>query len=63
MNRRFLRANGVTEDLVEDAVSRVLADGRFTPGVYAHTHNAALIYRDVKAIYEAGGRTDDPPFW
>jgi hypothetical protein len=44
-------------------VSRVLADGRFTPGIYAHTHNASLIYRDVKAAYEAAGRKDDPPFW
>jgi len=44
-------------------VARVLADGRFTPGVYAHTHNAALIYRDVKAVYETAGRTDEPPFW
>jgi hypothetical protein len=44
-------------------VARVLADGRFTPGVYAHTHNAPLIYRDVKAVYEAAGRTDEPPFW
>lgn len=44
-------------------VKSVLADGRFTPGVYTHTHNAPLIYRDVKAVFEAAGRTDDPPFW
>ncbi|HEV3483812.1 MAG TPA: hypothetical protein VG106_00280, partial [Vicinamibacterales bacterium] len=44
-------------------VARVLADGRFVPGVYAHTHNAPLIYRDVKAVYEAAGRKDEPPFW
>ena len=43
--------------------ARVLADGRFTPGVYAHVHNAPLIYRDVKSVFEAAGRTDEPPFW
>ena len=41
----------------------VLADGRYRPGFYAHTHNAALIHRDVKAVYAAAGRTEEPPFW
>ncbi len=44
-------------------VARVLADGRFKPGIYAHVYNAPLIYRDVKAAYEAAGRKDEPPFW
>ena len=44
-------------------VARVLADGRFTPGIYAHVHNAPLIYRDVKSVFEATGRTDEPAFW
>lgn len=43
--------------------AHVLADGRYRPGFYAHTHNAALIYRDVKAVYAAAGRTEEPPFW
>jgi hypothetical protein len=50
-------------DYYKEWVARVLADGRFTPGIYAHTHNAQLIYRDVKSVFEAAGRTDDPPFW
>jgi hypothetical protein len=50
-------------DYYKEWVARVLADGRFTPGIYAHVHNAPLIYRDVKALYEAAGRTDEPPFW
>jgi hypothetical protein len=41
----------------------VLADGRFTPGYYAHSHNADLIYRDVKQLYTAAGIVKDPPFW
>jgi hypothetical protein len=43
--------------------AHVLADGRYRPGFYAHTHNAALIYKDVKAAYASAGRTDEPPFW
>ena len=42
---------------------RVLADGRFTPGYYAHSYNADLVYRDVKRVYTAAGITRDPPFW
>lgn len=44
-------------------VAQVLADGRFRPGIYAHTHNAADIYRDVKGVYEAENKSDEPPFW
>jgi glycoside hydrolase-like protein len=50
-------------DYYNEWVARVLADGQFTPGIYAHTYNASLVYRDVKGVYEAAGRTDDPPFW
>jgi hypothetical protein len=50
-------------DYYKEWVARVLADGRFTPGIYAQVHNAPLIYRDVKSVCEAAGRTDDPPFW
>jgi hypothetical protein len=42
---------------------RVLADGRYRPGFYAHTHNAARIYADVRSVYAAAGVTTDPPFW
>jgi hypothetical protein len=42
---------------------RVLADGRFVPGVYVHTHNATMIHRDVKAVYSSHGIDADPPFW
>jgi hypothetical protein len=42
---------------------QVLADGRYRPGFYAHTRNAALIYKDVKAEYARVGNTEEPPFW
>lgn len=42
---------------------RVLEDGRYVPGVYAHTHNADLVYRDLRGIYSSHGIDADPPFW
>ena len=44
-------------------VKRVLEDGRYQPGIYAHTHNAKRIYTDVVAAYEAMGDYREPPFW
>jgi len=41
----------------------VLADGRYRPGIYAHTRNAAAIYDDVSDEYDRAGIDDDPPFW
>lgn len=44
-------------------VARVLQDGRYRPGIYAHSANANLIYGDVKAEYVINGSKDEPPFW
>jgi hypothetical protein len=41
----------------------VLADGRYQPGYYAHTDNAARIHADVTPLFEAAGDTLEPPFW
>ena len=43
--------------------ARVLADGRYVPGVYAHTYNADLVYRDARGVYASAGIDADPPFW
>ncbi|HYD54274.1 MAG TPA: glycoside hydrolase domain-containing protein [Gemmatimonadaceae bacterium] len=43
--------------------ARVLEDGRYRPGYYAHKHNAQRIYDDVKLEFLAAGKTDEPPFW
>ena len=50
-------------DYYKDWTARVLADGRYRPGFYAHTANAALIYRDVKSVYDSLNVSDEPPFW
>jgi hypothetical protein len=41
----------------------VLADGRYRPGIYAHTRNAATIYDDVSEEYALAKIDDEPPFW
>ena len=41
----------------------VLTDGRYRPGIYAHTKNASTIYDDVSDVYDAAGIDADPPFW
>ena len=50
-------------DYYQAWVRAMLADGRYRPGIYAHTYNVDVIHADVKSIYAAAGRTDDPPFW
>jgi hypothetical protein len=42
---------------------QVLADGRFRPGMYAHTSNASTIYDDVTDEFERAGDWHDPSFW
>jgi hypothetical protein len=44
-------------------VRAVLHDGRYTPGIYVHTYNADVVYKDVKAVYQAEGIEKEPPFW
>jgi glycoside hydrolase-like protein len=41
----------------------VAEDGRFRPAFYAHSHNANLVYDDVKPVLASAGITEDPPFW
>lgn len=50
-------------DYYQAWTQRVLEDGRYRPAYYAHSHNANLIYRDVKQVLVASGVTVDPPFW
>ena len=45
------------------AAVRRSADGRYQPGIYAHTRNAQAIYEDVYDVYDQAGVDADPPFW
>jgi hypothetical protein len=42
---------------------RVLEDGRYRPGYYAHKRNADVVYDDVKPEFEARGVAEEPRFW
>ncbi len=44
-------------------VDGVLADGRYTPGIYVHRLNADLVATAARAAYTARGHAGDPPFW
>jgi len=43
--------------------ARMLSNGQYLPGVYAHQHNAQQIFDDVSAEFRAAGRTEMPRFW
>jgi hypothetical protein len=42
---------------------RMLEIGTYTPGYYAHEHNAQQIHDDVVLDFQAAGRKDEPRFW
>lgn len=51
-------------DYYKEWTKRVLEDGRYVPGYYAHFHNASAIYHDVRAIFDAMGKRNlEPSFW
>jgi hypothetical protein len=43
--------------------SRMLRNGIYQPGFYAHEHNAQEIYDDVIAEFKAAGSAAEPRFW
>lgn len=58
--------NTVTQeirDYVAAWVAQVLRDGRYSPGIYMHKHNAAEIRAAALNGYSAAGRTGEPMFW
>ena len=44
-------------------VARMLATDTYQPGIYAHEHNAELIFADVLEMFRAAGDTSTPRFW
>ncbi|HTE44658.1 MAG TPA: glycoside hydrolase domain-containing protein [Gemmatimonadaceae bacterium] len=43
--------------------ARMLATGKYRPGIYTHEHNAQLIFNDVQEVFRAAGDTSAPRFW
>lgn len=60
---RMERTPQAMRDYYRAWVRTVLADGRYRPGIYAHTHNAKRVYEDVKGEFVAAGVAAEPPFW
>ena len=44
-------------------VDRVLADGRFAPGIYVHAFNAQQTYDLARSVYQGRGLAGRPRFW
>ena len=44
-------------------VERILADGRYLPGIYCHKFNAPTIYAGVSEVFRASGTNAMPRFW
>ena len=42
---------------------RVLADGRYRPGVYVHKYNAPTVYAGYTTVFQAAGVAGPPRFW
>jgi hypothetical protein len=43
--------------------AKLLADGTYLPGFYAHEHNAQQIHDDVLEEFKKAGNTGEPRFW
>jgi hypothetical protein len=43
--------------------ARMLENGKFKPGVYAHQFNAPQIFTDIKDVFTAAGDTSTPRMW
>lgn len=51
-------------DYYKEWTRRVVEEGTYRPGYYAHAHNANAIYADVREVLDAMGRREyEPPFW
>jgi hypothetical protein len=44
-------------------IARVLADGRYAPGVYCHRTNATTLFNTARDVYARSGRGGTPRFW
>ena len=60
---RVTTVSAALADYVRGWVDGVLADGRYTPGIYVHRLNADAIATAARAAYTARGRQGEPPFW
>jgi hypothetical protein len=60
---RMERVPPAMRDYYRSWAARMLANGTYQPGIYAHQHNAQLIFDDVRAVFAAAGDTTPPRMW
>ncbi|HET7234619.1 MAG TPA: glycoside hydrolase domain-containing protein [Longimicrobium sp.] len=60
---RVTAVSPALSDYVRGWVDGVLAEGRYTPGIYVHRLNADAVATAARAAYTARGRVGDPQFW
>jgi hypothetical protein len=60
---RMEKVPAAMRDYYQAWVARMLANGTYEPGIYAHEHNAQAIFSDVAETFEAAGDTSTPRFW
>jgi hypothetical protein len=60
---RVASVSPALETYVRAWLARVLADGRFRPGMYVHAANAQRLYDIAQAAYSARGLAERPRFW
>ncbi|MDQ3244415.1 MAG: DUF1906 domain-containing protein [Gemmatimonadota bacterium] len=60
---RMDRVPTAMRDYYKAWTERVLEDGTFRPGYYAHSFNAKIVYRDVASKFVDAGSLEQPAFW
>ena len=60
---RVTSVSPALREYVRSWVAGVLADGRYTPGIYCHRLNADALHEAAVAAWAARGRAGEPPFW
>jgi hypothetical protein len=60
---RMERVPQQMRDYYREWTARVLADGRFRPGVYVHAHNAQVLHDDLVREYAGAGVVEEPTLW
>jgi hypothetical protein len=60
---RMEKMPAAMRDYYRGWTKRLLADGRYRPGVYVHKFNAEAVHADIKAEFVAAGVADEPRDW
>jgi hypothetical protein len=60
---RMEQVSAPMRDYYRAWVGRLLQEGRYRPGLYAHHRNAAELHADFRDAYRAAGAAGVPPLW